>query len=396
MEKKEPEFQWTQQGGISEDPIESEKIFQSQVQVMRRLFGGMKNSNSLANWHMRRSPMDLHLYAGFGLVSPVEYNFLDNQMTRWQNGIKAATEAQLTENNDADDDDDDNNEVHFGGRVVGFFIPAKRVHTFLRHLAEEDFDRNENWLLRFAKPVQLVRAVNEALYAEGVRTNPKEGVSVVDELLCQQVYPQSEVACWVWMNKMVAANSGSPLKMQLKSTAEALRELNEFQLYKAVADIYDFSMEPNVKQRINGKLEERPLFEKLPRVHASLDFLLRHNFLDPDLWNRVVKMPPEVREDNVLQLKRGAVSSFLCDIAQAAPDNVWLNKMVGAFGVYFQQILRKVGWPILASKRVPFKNENGKDMFMHVINVEFAPPKNLANTKAQPRIQQKTLPQSER
>ena len=354
MAKKKSEFQWTQKSEVYNDEWKSNKIFQSQMQIMRRLFRSNKRQYSLVEWHMRRLPSDLHLYAALGMLNPLEYDCFANEMTRWQNELLEEAEK---EHEDRDTD-------------VTVFVPAKRLHLYLKHLAK-DFDTNENFLMRYEKPARLIRALGDALYLEGLRCDPEEGVSAVDELLCQKVYPEGESLGWVWMNKMIAGKSHSPLKLQLDSADEALKELNEFSLYKALADIYEYGWEPVAYQRLNGKLEPCSFRERLPRINSAFMFLIVKKLIDPSQLKRVFEMSADRRQEKQMMLKRKAVSAFLSDITQASPDALWVHRMVYSFGAYFKGILDEIGNPTLATKKIVVKGDDGQKRYRQEIKVCF-------------------------
>lgn len=349
MEKEQMELQTAQQGSIPKDIEKNKKIFQSQIQVMSRLFRSHKTPYSLVDWHMRRSPFDLHLFAAFGLVNPLEYDYFSHHMDRWQKSAEeeAMTAAMAPSTTDTDDDEMEEIGENSNVKPSVNILPERRVNIFLQSLAQENFDQYENLCLRFEKPVKLIRALNDALYLEGNRQDPNEGVSAVDELLCQKLYPLTEVIAWRFMNKMVAGNSRSPLKMQLKQASNALKELNDFQLYKAVADICDYAKNPVGVQRIQGKRQSYVFAERSPRIQASLSFLKKKGFLNQKKLSQVLAMSDQERSDQVLQLKQNAITAFLTDIQRSAPDASWLKQMITAFKAYFHAILKTVGQPIL-------------------------------------------------
>ena len=361
MVDSKPDFQWTQQLGVSEDILESKKIFCSQTEVMRRLFRHVSRNKSLVKWHMKRAPDDLHLYAAFGFLNPVEYEYLLHKMDHYLQDLrqKASDEAEETE-----------------GMVV-LLEPPKRVNAFLQRELSVDtanFDKYVNLALELDKPVHLVQAVYDALYMEGLRTDPEYAISVVDELLCQQNHPEGETACWEKMNKMAAGYSRSPFKFHLNKTRQALKDLNEFQLYAAVADIYDYSSNTEVNQKVNGQVKKISFPKKKPRIQSSLHFMTRVGLLDAEKLNDAINMEPAKREEQILLHKRSAVSSFLSDIVQAAPDELWLNKLKEAFNTYFGDIVQRVGHPTLKTQQVVFKNAEGKECYTNVVNVSFSAP----------------------
>lgn len=355
MEKEPTELQTAQQVSSQKDIEKNKKIFQSQIQVMRRLFRPHKNPYSLVDWHMRRSNLDLPLFAAFGLVNPLEYDYFSHHIDRWHQRIEDETMDKAIPSPMATDDDDDDEmeetEEQPNIRTSIIILPARHVHVFLQSLAREDYDQHENLCLRFDKPVQLIRAVYNALHLEGNRQDPNEGMSAVDELLCQKAYPASEIGAWQLMNKMVAGNSRSPLKMQLKRTSKALKELNEFQLYKAVADICDYAQNPVGVQRIEGQQQSYVFSERSPRIRASLDFLQKKGFLNEKALAQVQTMSDKERSERVLQLKQNAVASFLFDMERSAPDALWLQQMRTAFDACFHKILETVGRPVLIAPK---------------------------------------------
>lgn len=366
MAKETPEFQWTQKSGAVKDPLERHKIFKTQIAVMHRLFKKSKTPYDLAGWHARRASEDLHLYAAFGLVSPFEYEFLSRQMVKWheENVDQTLEHADLT--------------VDHGG----LDMPPRQVELLLKHLLTENFDSNIDLMLRFKRPVQMVRDLSNALEMEYLRKDRSESVSAVDELVCQPFYPATEVDGWKMMNKMVAGDSSAPLKMHLKNTAEALKKLNAFQLNKAIADIYDYSLDASVPKLKDGQWVEFPLWEKTPRIHAALSFLGARQLVDDNGWKKVAQMTPEQRDAESVKLKRSALSAFLCDMVYAVPDPLWFPQMWGACQEYFQKIFEKVGTPDIDSDKVAIKNEDGKDRFMQVVKVSFR--KNNSVRKSEP------------
>ena len=398
MTDNTPAFQWIRQEGIFTDSMSCERIRQSQLSVMAHLFKAKKQKSpsnkksqknteaqkkvlrsnesseplSLVDWHMRRLPADLHLYAGFGLIDPLEYQFFYYHMDRWQNQIAL----------DAMKDPENKNETTIQ-------IPSKKVNLFLQSVAEEKFDRFENILLRFEKPIQLVHALDAALFTEGIRSDTSEAVSAIDELLCQTTYPDTETNAWIWMNKMVAGKFKSPLQVKLIGAKHALKELNKFQLYKAIADIYDYSFNPSAMQRINGQLEEVSLPYKTPRIRTALKYLIRHGQLDLATYKQTIQLDPQKREKKLLNLKRQAVSAFLADMAQASPDLLWLHSVHKAFRNYFRDLLTDVGGPILEIGQITFKDDNGRDLYVPVTKVTFSntSKKNAENAhNSTPRI----------
>ena len=355
MTKEKSEFQWIHQSEACEDEFGQRRIFESHIRMMQRLFA--KHPKSLVNWHRNRVPGDLHLYAAFGFMNPIEYEYFQNQLEHLREKIADQFFEQL---------DDDAADV-----VQSVLVPDKKVGDFLQCVAQEDFDHYENLLMRFAKPVKLIKAVENALFNEGMRTDRRERVSVVDELLCQSSVQRSEKDCWMMMNCMVANNTGSPMQMALDNTSMALKQLNEFELDKAVAAIHDYSLEPKGQQRLNGKWTDCWFLEKIPRIQGALYYLKATQLLDEARLNKVVEMTPEQRETENIRLKRNAVSAFLSDIVQAAPDELWLNHIVGAFSDYFRPILDTIGRPVLATGKVAVDDKDGNKRFVDVVHVSF-------------------------
>ncbi len=352
MTEEQSELQEKQRTGVLDNIVRNKKIFRSQNQVMHRLFRKTKKPYTLVDWHMRRQPSDLHLFAAFGLMNPLEYDYFSHHMDRWQHRIE---DEEMTKTIPSpmmalDDDDDDEMDEKINSEASALGLPEKRVHIFLKSLVQEDYDQHENLCLRFEKPVKLIHAVDDALYLEGDRLDPEGSVSAVEELLCQNAYPVSEVSAWRYMNKMVARNSRSPLKIQLRNTDDALKKLNDFQLYKAVADICDYGKNPRGIQRINGQRQEYVFTDKSLRIQASLDFLQRKKFLNPEMLKQVQSLSDQERSKNMLELQRSAVSSFLTDMVQAAPDAVWFEEMQLKFKTYFHKLLETVGDPVLVRR----------------------------------------------
>lgn len=368
------DFSWTRLCEPTDDSLESKKVFNSQVQIMQRLFKPTKTPD-LVKWYQRRIPNDLPLYTAFGLIEPVEYEYLNYHMNRWQEDLRCQgmeqSQVQWT-------DDEDEVEQPVPTAVM---IPGKIVGRFLEDKLLENYDQYEGLMLRLGHPIRLVNYLRDVLDLEGCRTYRTGGVSAVDELMCQTIYPETEFEGWVWMNKMVAGQGKTPLNMSLKQAEGALKELNKFQLYEAISQIYEYSLEPTAVQKEGDNTEPHSFPRRTPRIQTALLYLIDNNWLDEHYLTKVLQMDLDERDQEELRLKRGAVCAFLSDIAEASSDTLWLQKMVKAFGAYFKPILQEIGVPTLNTRSVCVKGKDGQPQLMNMLKVSFAKPETADKIK---------------
>ena len=152
-----------------------------------------------------------------------------------------------------------------------------------------------------------------------------------------------------------------------------MEKLNQFKLYKALADIHDYSLQPLATLRLeDGKLQKNCiLLEQTPRIQGALYFLQELGLVDREQLERVQGMSMQQREQEELCLKRGAVSAFVGDIVQTTSDTLWINHTLDAFSFSFQKIIEKIGMPIVATQRVKVQGQDGEDRFMRIVKVLF-------------------------
>ena len=360
MADNKTDFQWKQRIEVAKDILNSEKIQASQHRIMKKFFESKSYAKNLVAWNEHYRFEDLPLYAAFGLIEPEEYEALSHYMERWQEDLIA---QQLRDPTISEED-----EV----APSAISVPPKMVSVLVKHLVEQDFDTYINLCMRLAKPIKLVEGLTAALYMEAVRTDPKRKVSAIDELVCQSEYPVGEDVAWVWMNKMAIGKSSSPLKAKLVKTSATLKKLNDFRLYKALAEVHDYGLKPVAAQYIDGELEQCLFQRKQVRVRAALDYLIAAKLVDSELYQRMIRLSPKLRESKLLELKREAVSACLSDLMQIAPDPIWTRKLLSGFGKYFQSILQQVGQPILSVQQAPSKGKGKRINFTTTVEVSFA------------------------
>ena len=247
MSKEEQKSEWVgvfKKRANSSNPVEA---YETQLDVLDNLFPPQRKKKlySLPEWYMENRENDLILYYAFGFLHPSERERLYHHMVRWANGIMEKEKSALDPSRIAPD----------GSAVIS--VPRPTVSRFFHDWVDKDnnFAENENLLMRLQRAMQIIANLDEALYNEGIRESPDEWVSAVDELMCQDEYPQGEDACWVWMNRMAAPRNRSLFCMDLSETRASLEELNWFRINRVMADYRDFTRRAIVKQRIHGEVK---------------------------------------------------------------------------------------------------------------------------------------------
>ncbi len=358
MANDKRDFQWIQRVEVARDTLNSERVRLSQRRIMKKFFDSKAHAKDLVAWRAYHSYSDLPLFAVFGLVDPVDYEALFNHMERWQDSM-VTEEIQ--------------NSIQNPENAGAAFIstPPKKVSLLLKYLADQNFDAYINLCLRLDKPIKLVAALSTALYMEEVRTDQKGKVSVVDELMCQRATPVDEDAGWVWMNKMAIGKGRSPLGVRTMRASSALQKLNNFRIYKALADIRDYGLRPVAFQYIHGKKEECLFQRAQVRIVTALEYLKSAKLIDEGLYDKVIHLSPAARERQLLDLKRAAVTSFASDLVREASNPVQLRELVASFKRYFHGIFAKVGESRVSVEQIISKDKDKRINYTKMVEVSF-------------------------
>jgi len=342
----------------------------TQKRILNELLPRRKEAYSLPEWYMERKKEDEEdlLYVLCGVLHPAEGEMMFHYVERWQKDLIDQKRKDFL----GDDDDDDD-----GPKAIS--VPRANIRNFLSDPERADFmfENHENLLLRLSAVRGLMNQLADALYIEGVRQDKSEWESAMDELVGQYEFPekasapQGELACWVWMNKMVAPIKNNLWHLNLDGTRSALDDFNWFRINKCFADFWDFADNPECTQRVNGKLDKVQLKWMTAKILMTTGFLIKNGFLEQKELARVAAMSKEERAQHEKHLKRYVVSEFVADLCKSSPDNETLQKMLRGFIRYFRPILRETGIPSLSEVLTAHRNKRGEIKLDGIINVAF-------------------------